>query len=149
MKIKIAAIISATLLTHCSPLFKPRREVIVEKETVTVIQVEPCTTAPHPDSIGYFLMCKDQEPVLIEHGSQGLPGESSSIELITPCPEIVAPDEHPETLVCINSSSLFAAYDNGKKGTVRLVQLIEGTKYQTTDGRSCTFVVGPSCSLEY
>lgn len=151
--------LSLLLIFSCSKL-RTKEVRVVEEVTI----VKPCVTAPDPEGRGYFLMCPEQDPVLIPNGQDGQDGKDgqegqegqagqngkdAQIELVTPCSDIPSNDAHPETFVCINGTTLFAVYDNGTKGQVRLVKLIEGVTYRTTDTRSCVFTVRPLCQLEY
>lgn len=80
-------------------------------------------------------------------GPQGPPGASYTLKSITPCPDNTSVP-FPETLLCLDDTTLYAVYDGGH-GYTRLVALVEGPTYVTTDGRSCVFKVGPSCTLSY
>lgn len=118
--------------------------------------IEPCYTFPYEEVDGYILQCGDMEPVIIYNGKDGLDGEAGEdgvspkgLELVVPCPETAVPSSYPETLLCLNDETLFAVYDSGKKGEVRLSLLLEGQAYQTTDGRNCRFTVEEACKLSY
>lgn len=80
-------------------------------------------------------------------GPQGEPG--NSITLVVPCPGTANTVSHPEKLVCINNTTLFAVYDAGTPGLNRLVELIPFTNYRTTDGRNCFFKTTATCNLDY
>jgi len=140
-----------------------KRVEVVHTETV-ITKVEPCFTILDDDTGNIALKCGDMPPIIIENGRDGVDGADGAdgadgddgadavnptINLVTPCPELGTPQSYPETLVCINGTTLFAVYDAGIQGAVRLTQLIEGTRYITTDGRSCSFIAESSCQLSY
>ncbi len=148
----VALLVSAAL-SACG-----RKQVVIEKqvETVVVTKIEPCTTAAHEN--GVVLICGDMDPVLIENGSNGAngingedgeDGSSTVVTLVTPCQDTAVPQSYPEVLVCIGGETLFAVLTNNDNMRIRLVELLEGVIYNTTDGRSCSFTVEAACQLSY
>lgn len=70
-----------------------------------------------------------------EKGDQGEPGVGPVIEVIVPCPQLVA--QYPEVLWRMDGK-IYGVYASGQK--VHLVELSPGN-YHTTDGRNCNFTV--------
>lgn len=69
-------------------------------------------------------------------GPQGVPGETSVIYWIDPCPEI--PATHPE-LIALIDGAYFAVYASGPDIFWTRLQL--RTQYRTTDTRDCLFML--------
>lgn len=101
----------------------------------------PCTVSS--DATGAFITCPDGTSTFVRNGQNGVDGQDgSTITWVDPCPTLVVP--FPELLALIDGS-YYAVYASGTK--IHLARLTPGT-YSTTDGRSCTFVIGSNGELQ-
>jgi hypothetical protein len=79
-------------------------------------------------------------------GKDGLAGrdghdgsDAASVEVVTPCPETAGLVQYPERLIRIAGGGLVAFLSHPDYMQQRLVVLVLGETYVTTDGRNCQF----------
>ncbi len=80
-------------------------------------------------------------------GEAGVPGRdgvdgaaATGVTLVTPCPDTAASVLYPERLLRFADGAVVAFYSSPDWMYNRLVTLIVGATYVTTDGRACQFV---------
>ena len=77
-------------------------------------------------------------------GSAGVDGrdgvDATPATLVTPCPETAGSVPYPERFIRLAAGSIVAFYSDPDYMRQRLVTLVVGTTYITTDGRNCTYI---------
>lgn len=80
-------------------------------------------------------------------GERGVPGvagaegvDATGITLVTPCPDTAGTVPYPERFIRFADGTVVAFYADPSWDRQRLVTLISGATYVTTDGRNCRFI---------
>lgn len=95
---------------------------------------------------GALITC-GSDAVIVRNGAQGQKGDSTLAEVIVPCPDTAT--SHSEILLRVDNIVLASFSANQQGGHTRLVVLVPGVQYVTTDGRSCGFKVSEQGDLIY